>query len=149
MKLLIERRQPADDVALLIIRLAIAAVFVYHGAQKVFGAFGGPGIEGFTAGLEAMNIPMPAVSAWLAALAEFAGGALIGIGLLTRLAAIPVIFVMGVAVFDAHWGAFSLEHNGIEYAMTLGLVLIALLLLGPGRISMDYLLFGKARRLRG
>jgi uncharacterized membrane protein YphA (DoxX/SURF4 family) len=62
------------DVGLLLIRLMLAVVFIYHGAQKLFGAFDGPGMENFTASLEKMNMPMPAVGAWAAALAEFVGG---------------------------------------------------------------------------
>lgn len=126
----------AGDFGLLIIRLALAAVFIYHGYGKITDI---PG----TAKMfhEGLGIPLPMLSATLAALAEFGGGILLAVGLLTRLATIPMAFTMCVAVFHVHWGTFSVRDGGIEFAMTLGLFLIALGLLGPGRFSLDHLLF--------
>ena len=57
------------DLGLLLMRLMIAAVFLFQGSQKIFGVFGGRGMEDFAQGLESMNVPMPVVSAWAAALA--------------------------------------------------------------------------------
>jgi putative oxidoreductase len=131
------------DLGLLIIRLALAAVFIFHGAQKIFGAFGGPGIEGFAGALESMKVPMPRLSAWLAAVSEFGGGIILLIGTGTRIAVIPMIFTMLVAIVKVHSKAFSLEHGGMEYALTLGCVLLGLLLLGPGRITLGRLLGAK------
>jgi putative oxidoreductase len=131
------------DLGLLIIRLALAAVFIFHGAQKIFGAFGGPGIEGFSGALESMKVPMPRLSAWLAAVSEFGGGIILLIGTGTRIAVIPMIFTMLVAIVKVHSKAFSLEQGGMEYALTLGCVLLGLLLLGPGRITLGRLLGAK------
>jgi putative oxidoreductase len=136
-------RISAADLGLLIIRLALAAVFIYHGSQKLFGAFGGPGIEGFTGFLKSLNVPMPEVSAWLAALAEFVGGIILVLGTGTRLAVIPMIITMIVAIVKVHPSAFSAQNGGMEYPLVLGSVLLGLLLIGPGRITIGRLLGGK------
>lgn len=133
------------DVGLLLIRVLPGVVFTYHGAQKVFGAFGGPGIEGFTGALASMNVPMPAVSAWAAGLTEFLGGIALILGLGVRLVGWPLMFTMLVGVFLVHRSAFSLEHNGMEYALTLAFVSAGLALTGAGRISVDALIRGRKR----
>jgi putative oxidoreductase len=104
------------DVGLLLIRLMLAVVFIYHGAQKLFGAFEGPGIENFTASLEKMNMPMPAVGAWAAALAEFVGGILLVLGSGMRLVIPFTAFTMLVGAFKVHGDAFSIQNGGMEYA---------------------------------
>jgi putative oxidoreductase len=126
----------AGDFGLLFIRIALAVVFIYHGYGKITDI---PG----TAKMfhESLNIPMPMLSATLAALAEFGGGILVLVGLLTRLAVIPMIFTMGVAIFWVHWPTFPFQDHGYEYALVMALVLIGLGLLGPGRFSLDALIF--------
>lgn len=130
------------DVGLMMIRAILCVVLVYHGSQKVFGAFEGPGMAAFVGMIQKMEMPMPVAAAWAAALAELVGGALVGIGLLTRLAAVPAAFTMFVAAFVVHGDAFS-GQKGMEYPLTLGIVLAALILTGPGRLSLDALLLGR------
>jgi putative oxidoreductase len=130
-------RSIVDSIGLLFIRAVVGVVFVYHGAQKLFGLFGGKGIAGFTENLKAMNFPMPEINAWLAGGAEFFGGILLILGLFTRLASVPLLITMLVAVFVVHRNAFGLPNNGMEYALTLGCVLVGIGLLGPGRFSLD------------
>lgn len=125
----------SQDLGLLLIRVMVGLVFVYHGAQKLFGAFGGPGISGFAGHLEKMGFMAPLVSAWLAALAEFIGGLALISGWHMRLASLPLIFTMLVASFKVHGGAFGLQNNGMEYALTLAVVLLGLLFTGPGRFA--------------
>jgi len=148
MKATVTVRYPlSTDVGLLLIRLAVGAVGFFHGAQKLFGVFGGKGVSAFAENLASMNIPQPLVSAYLAGAAEFLGGLLVAVGLLTRLAALPFAFTMFVAVTMVHNKAYSLEHNGMEYALTLLLVLVGLALTGPGRLSLDAMYWsGRARR---
>ena len=125
------------DFGLLLIRLILGAVLMFHGSQKLFGWFDGKGMEDFAAGLEKMEMPMPVAGAYAAALAEFAGGALLLIGLLTRLAAIPVTITMLVAAIKVHGHAFSAQHGGMEYPLTLGVVAAALMFTGAGQFSVD------------
>jgi putative oxidoreductase len=129
----------AHDFGLLLIRAILGVVLAFHGSQKLFGLFGGPGMEGFTQALEAMEIPMPQVAAYLSAGTEFVGGLLLLVGFATRLVAIPVAFNMFVAAFKAHGGAFSLQADppGMEYALTLAVVATALIFTGAGQFSVD------------
>ena len=130
------------DFGLLLVRLMIGFVGVHHGAQKLFGLFGGKGLADFAAVLEKMNVPMPKVSAILAGSAECFGGLLIAMGLFPRLAAIPFAFTMLVAFFHAHGGKVSGEGNG-EYALVLAVFAIALFFTGPGRWTVARFLQGK------
>jgi putative oxidoreductase len=129
------------NLGLLLVRAIVGVVFAFHGAQKLFGVFGGPGLEGFAAALEGMSFPLPMVNAVLAGLAEFGGGVAILLGLGTRLVAIPLAFTMAVAAFVVHGSAFSLQAGGMEYALTLGIVSLAFVFLGPGEWSLDGLLW--------
>ena len=137
MRWLIARRPMCFDLALLLLRLMMAAVFIYHGSQKLFGAFEGPGMEGWTGFVGQLGAPVAPVAAWASALTEFVGGILVGIGLFTRLAAIPMVLNMLVAIGMVHIGAFTLDKNGMEYALTLAVVLTSLIIVGPGRWSVD------------
>ena len=131
-------KQTKGGIGFLFLRLAIGIMFAFHGAQKLFGAFGGHGIQGFTQGLAGMGIPFPQVSAYLAGGAEFFGGILLILGLLTRLAAIPLLVVMMVAIFKAHWAnGFSMQNGGFEYPFIICGALFALLTLGGGAFSVD------------
>lgn len=127
----------AHDAGLLVLRIAIAVVFVHAGAQKLFGAWGGPGISGFAGFLSAMHYPAPYASAVLATCAEFFGGLLVLLGLATRLATVPMIFTMLVAIYATKGNGFSLMNHGYEFALVCGLMLLALALLGPGAFSVD------------
>lgn len=129
---------------LLLIRGIVGYVMVYHGAQKLFGWFDGPGMETFISHLPDLGIPNvpPKYLAYAAAGSEFGGGILLMIGFLTRLAAIPVAFTMGVAAFKVHGHAFALSAKpvpGMEFALTLMVVAIGLIFTGPGRFAIDAL----------
>ena len=141
-----QERHGATSVGLLLIRLMLAVVFIFHGSQKLFGAFGGPGLEGFAGFLGQIGAPVPMVSAVLAGSAEFFGGILLGVGLLTRLAVIPMVFTMLVASFAVHGSAFSIQQGGMEYALTLAVVLTGLGLTGAGALSLDRLVSRCRRR---
>jgi putative oxidoreductase len=134
-----ERELARRDVGLLMIRAIVGLVLVFHGAQKLFGAFGGPGIEGMTGFNAHLGIPFPELSAYLAASAEFFGGLAIAAGLFSRLASIPVAFTMLVAGFVAHTG-FNAATGGGEYPLTLAVVVAALGIIGPGRLTVSRLL---------
>jgi putative oxidoreductase len=123
------------DLGILVIRLWIGFIGIFHGSQKLFGLFGGKGIAAFADSLEQLNVPMPVPSAWAAGIAEFGGGLLVAIGLLSRIGAIPLIFTMLVAYFVAHKGKFVATASGGEYALTIAIVLIGLIIAGPGKYA--------------
>ena len=123
------------DAGLLILRLWIGLIGVIHGGQKLFGLFGGHGIKAFADYLEKLSVPAPTASAVMAGLAEFGGGLLIALGILPRLAAIPFAFTMLVAWLTAHGGKFIAQDGGGEYALTLGILAMALAVAGPGKFT--------------
>lgn len=120
------------------LRLALGSVFIGHGAQKLFGWWGGNGFEATAAFLEKQvgHAPGP-VLAGLAGGGEFFGGILLVLGLATRLAAAQAAFIMGVAIWTVHRSAFFAKDQGMEYPLTLLLVAIALLMTGAGALSID------------
>lgn len=128
-----------QDLASLLLRLSVGSVFIFHGSQKLFGWFGGHGIEGFAGFLTQLGVPLPGLSAWLAASAEFFGGLALLLGLATPLAAVPLTITMLVAGFTAHSG-FDITQGGNEYTLVLAAVALALGLSGPGRYSLQTLL---------
>jgi putative oxidoreductase len=122
------------------VRLALGIIFMAHGAQKVFGWWGGPGLNAF---LENQGRPAPfgLRPAWLwmgaAAAAELIGGFMVFIGLLTRLGALSIAITMLVAMFGVHWGAFFLSGRGIEFTLALLGMAVALIIAGGGQASID------------
>src|SRR5690242_12176717 len=86
------------------LRLALGAVFIAHGSQKVLGSFGGPGFTTFISGKTPFSFMRPA-GLWLAlaAFSEFLGGILLVLGLFTRLAAFVLTCTMVTAILGVHW----------------------------------------------
>jgi putative oxidoreductase len=120
------------NAALLIIRIASALAFLYHGSSILFGAFGGPGPKQFAA-----THNMPVTVAYLIGLAQFAGGLAVLTGVLIRLGAACIAVVMLGAVFTVHFPhGFDVSNGGMEYALTQLLLAIALILTGPGAYSL-------------
>ena len=130
------------------VRLALGIIFIAHGAQKVFGVWGGRGLAGFTAG----DAPLGLRPAWLwlgaAAISELVGGALVLVGLLTRLGALSIACVMLVAMFGVHWGAFFMANRGIEFTVALLGMSLALIIAGGGQASIDQMLMNTRGRRR-
>ena len=125
------------DLALLALRLTAGAVFVYHGAQKLFGAFGGYGIEGTAGWMESIGIPFPVLSASLAGGAEFFGGLALIVGLGARLLSIPLTFTMLVAIATTG-GVFDNTAGGFEYPLVLAVLVASIGLVGPGRYALRF-----------
>jgi putative oxidoreductase len=119
------------------IRLALGAVMIAHGAQKVLGSFGGPGFEKFVSNPTPFGFMKPA---WLwlgaAALSELVGGVLVVLGLLTRVGAFFIACTMLTAVVGVHWG-FFFSPRGMEYPLVLLGMALALLISGGGMASID------------
>ncbi|MCA1629265.1 MAG: DoxX family protein [Acidobacteria bacterium] len=131
------------------LRIALGLIFIGHGAQKVFGAWGGPGwakIISFPAPFSFMRPSW----AWMAAaaLSELIGGALLLTGLLTRVGAFLILCVMLTAMIGVHWqGGFFLPQ-GFEYTFALSGACVALLIAGGGRLSLDRVLQDPRARRR-
>ncbi len=120
------------DTALLLIRIAAALAFLYHGCAILFGMFGGPGPVQFAAFLHA-----PVAVGYLVGLAQVAGGLAILTGILIRVGAACVIVVMLGAILLVHLAhGFDINKGGLEYALTQMLIALALLLTGAGRYSL-------------
>lgn len=131
----------SKDWGLLLIRVMLSVVFIYHGSQKLFGAFNGPGMTNFEHFIASTGAPMPHISAYLSALTEFLGGIILLLGTGLRLAAIPLAFNMAVAVWVTHKGGFS-APTGCEYPLVLGVIFLAFIVMGPGRLTLGALLRG-------
>jgi putative oxidoreductase len=127
----------------MILRIASALAFLYHGSAILFGAFGGPGPQGFSGFMQ-----MPVVVGYLVGLAQFAGGLTILSGVLIRLGATCIIVVMLGAIFLVHLPhGFDIGKGGIEYALTQLLIAIALLIAGAGAYSLAPRLPAALRKL--
>ncbi|EDL66120.1 DoxX family protein [Bacillus sp. SG-1] len=130
------------DLGLLIIRVIIGISFFAHGAQKLFGWFGGYGLKGTGGWMESLGLKPGVTMALFAGLAEFIGGILFVLGLLTPLAGIMIAVTMLVAITKVHYAnGYWSTNNGYEYNLALLAVAIGLALTGPGQYALDAILF--------
>jgi len=129
------------DLVPLLVRITLAAVFIYHGYGKVFDG-GHTGIAGMMA---AKGAPFPEVLGWMAAIAEFGGGIFMLLGLLSRIWALGLVILMSVAIATVHGQhGFDLRSDtgpGFEYCFTLLMMALSILVGGAGAISLDRKLF--------
>lgn len=127
-----------NDLALAIIRVAVGVVLAGHGAQKLFGAFGGPGLGRWHGAVASMGFAQPRVFATLAAFAEFFGGLMLAIGLLVPLVAAMLAIDLVVAIVKVHRSkGMWVTNGGYEYALVLLLVVCVLGLMGTTPDSLD------------
>jgi len=130
----------------LILRVPIGLILAAHGSQKLFGWFGGYGLEGTGQWMASVGLNPGFLMALLAGSAEFFGGVALILGLLTRPAAAISAVTMLVALFWVHWGkGFFLDTHGIEYALALLSATTALAFIGGGRYSLDALIVSEAK----
>src|SRR5881296_2792309 len=126
------------DLGLLVLRLVVGLTLAAHGAQKLFGWFGGYGLAGTGGFLEQLGFHPGKRAALMAGLAEAAGGLLLALGAATPLAATLIVGVMLVAIVTVHWAKGFFNHNGgYEYLLVLAVVALSVVVTGPGRISVD------------
>src|SRR5690348_14549804 len=122
---------------LLILRVVVGGTMFAHGAQKLFGWFGGHGIRGTAGFFGSLGFRAATAMAVLAGLSE-AAGILFGLGLLTPLAALAIVVVMLIAIATVHWrNGFFAGSGGYEFNLTLVAVAVAVAATGPGRFSID------------
>lgn len=132
------------DWAPLALRLPLGIIFVAHGAQKLFGWFGGGGLEGTGQFMASLGLAPGHLMALLAGSAEFFGGLALLLGLLVRPAAALLAFVLAVAIVGVHLNkGLFMANNGYEFALALLAGVVALLLGGAGRLSLDAAWFGR------
>ncbi len=133
------------DLGLLALRLTLGAVFLGHGAQKAFGAFGGPGFAGATGFVGSLGFRPAPVWAALAVGGELVAGMLLVLGLFTLLAALLVLGTMAVAIAKVHGPkGFFVQNGGFEYNLVLIIAALAVAAIGPGAFSLAHVL-GLAR----
>jgi len=129
------------SVGLLILRLVVGLSLAAHGAQKLFGWFGGYGIAGTGQFFEQLGFRPGRVQAALAGIAEVLGGLFLAAGFLTPAAAATVVAVMLVAAVSVHLkNGFFAPSGGYEYTLVLGAAALALAFTGPGVLSLDHAL---------
>ena len=131
------------NLALVILRVAIGVCFIVHGLGKL-GIVGPGNLTGFASWLKSLGFPFPEFQARAALVTELAGGMLIALGLGTRIAAFFCLVTMLVAALLGHKGGGYLITNnppGNEYALNLAIIMLVLILLGPGIYSLDFLIF--------
>jgi len=122
----------------LLARLFIGGMFIGHGTQKLFGWFGGPGIDGTTGMMEKLGLAPPRANAYAASLSETVGGVAIALGAFTPLAAASLIGTMTTAIRTVHLkNGFWSTGGGYEYNLTIIAALLLIVDGGPGSISVD------------
>ena len=142
----IQRLLSTDDGAgPLVLRVPVGIIFAAHGAQKLFGWFGGYGLDGTGQFFASVGLNPGYLMALLAGLVEFLGGLVLVAGLLVRPAAAALAGAMLIAVFAVHWSkGFFASNGGYEYALALFAASLALVFSGGGRWSADGALGGRA-----
>lgn len=129
------------DVGLLLLRLTLGLTFAAHGAQKLFGWFGGPGLDAIGQFFAVLGFAPGRRHALMAALAETGGGLLLAFGLLTPIATALVFSVMLVAAVAVHVEkGFFAQNGGYELTLVLGVGALSVAYMGPGSLSLDALL---------
>ena len=124
--------------ASLMLRLPLGIIFAAHGAQKLFGWFGGYGLQGTGQWMASIGLEPGVLMAALAGSAEFFGGLFLLFGLLTRPAALALAFTMVVAIFSTHIGnGLFMSNNGYEFGLALLAGTLALMISGGGNLSAD------------
>ncbi|MGH9520707.1 MAG: DoxX family protein, partial [Terriglobales bacterium] len=134
-------RKSEMSIGLLLLRLVVGLSFVAHGTQKLWGWFGGGGLEATSQFFTMLGFPKGHRHAFMAGLAEAGGGLLLALGLLTPLGTLAIISVMLVATVTMHLPkGFFAQNGGYEYPLVMATSALALAFTGPGAYSLDWAL---------
>lgn len=128
-----------------VLRLAVAAIFIAHGAQKLFGVWGGGGLDGTAAFFTQLGLQPAYPLAVAIAVIEFVGGLLLVLGVYTTITAFLLAADMAVAIWKVHlaggfflnWNLVPAQPHGYEFNLLLLAALVCLMLAGPGAFSID------------
>ncbi|RPA23585.1 DoxX family protein [Shewanella frigidimarina] len=139
MKALVKRiTNSTAGFSTLALRLPVGIIFMAHGGQKLFGWFGGYGLEGTGQWMASIGIEPGLLMAFLAGSAELVGGLFILLGLLTRPAAVLLAFTMIIAIASVHISnGLFMANNGYEFALALLAASVSLALSGSGKVAID------------
>jgi putative oxidoreductase len=135
------RLDQLHPLSLLILRLVLGIIMIAHGYSKVFGGF-------HQHAAFVSHLGMPWWMALFSTAAEFGGGILLVVGLLTRFAALAICLEMIVAIWKVHWQNGLLAEHGYQFPLALAAMAFALIFLGAGAISLDALRGGGGGALR-
>jgi putative oxidoreductase len=128
------------NVGLLVLRLVVGGLFAGHGAQKLFGWFGGHGPGGTASFFGQVGFAPAFPLAILAGSAELTGGLLLAGGLALPIATLLIVAVMVAAIAAVHWrNGLWVTNNGFEYPLVMATVAFALAAVGPGSWSLDHI----------
>ncbi len=129
-------RMSLIDISLLLIPVALGTIFIGHGFQKLFGAFGGGGIEQVTGMVTGLGLNPPQVWAYVLALTESIGGIFLLLGIIPRISAALIAIVMLVAIIKIHWAnGFFLSNGGFEFPYLIVMSCLAIIISGGGKLS--------------
>ena len=145
-QLLINSLTSSAGMGSLILRVPVGAILAAHGSQKLFGWFGGYGLEGTGQWMASIGFEPGYLMALLAGSAEFFGGIALILGLLTRPAAVVAAFTMLMAMTVHIGNGLFVSNNGYEFALTLLAATVSLAINGSGPISMDSQLYKRISR---
>jgi putative oxidoreductase len=127
-----------------VLRIIVGIIFMAHGSQKLFGMFGGYGLEGTGQYMASLGLNPGYLMALLSGSAEFFGGLALFLGLLARPAAVVLIVMLVVAILSVHiHNGLFMANNGFEFGLALLGAAIAVLIEGAGRVSLDRLIASK------
>jgi len=143
LRYLAEQVPVANDIGLLVLRAIVGIIFVVHGAGDIFEAGVSSNVENY----REAGIPLAELSAPFAAYVQFLGGLALIVGLLSRLATLGMVVVMAGALVFVHAGEsipIGQDGSGSGFALIMGTASLAIVLAGPGRFSLDYLIATRA-----
>jgi putative oxidoreductase len=125
------------DLGLLILRVVVGLLIASHGAMKLFGTFGGPGLHGTTGWLHSAGFRPARLWALMGSAAEFVGGLLFALGFLNPLGSVAIAAPMLIAITKVHWPKVWSTEGGYEYPLVMLAVAVAVGIAGPGAFSLD------------